>query len=244
MFATGADRPSEPASRGTGRPIPTIVRGVLARRKSLSAVLYTISTGLIAIWIIGVFFGLGFFLLIHQPRLSVSGSGATDQAAPSSQGDHSVENGTGRGTDLPMRLDQPVPRASVKAPQSSAKEVHSGVGGSDPSGKAQQNQNAIPVDRPGVMSAGRGTEQPGIERDNGVPSVDVGMTFGSLGEVAPGPLLGSQSSGAIEQQRAPAHPADSHKRHRRQPSVARTTQRHPPVRAIQDVLQKHSRLLK
>jgi hypothetical protein len=245
MFAIGTDHPSEPTSFGTGRRIPTIVRRVLARRKSISALLYMISAGLIATWIIGVFFGLGFFLLIHEPQRSASGPDLIDQPGSTSEDDHTVESATGRLTDLPMRLGQPVPDGSVKPPQSSGKEAHASIGNGDPSSPAPQNQNTIPIDRPGAMSAEPGKEQTGVERDSGVPSVDVGTTFGSLGEVvAPRPLPRGQPSGVIEQRRVPPHSAKAHKRHQRRPPVARTPQPHAPVQAIQDVLEKLSRLLR
>ncbi len=244
MFATGADRPSELASLHTGRRIPAIVRRVLARRKSISALLYLISMGVIATWIIGVFLGLGFFLLMDEPRRSVSGSGAVDQPKPTSQGDHPVEAAAGPNIDVPTSLDAPVPQVWVKPPRSSGKEAHSGVGNGDPAGAAPPNQNATAVDQPGVMSAGPGKEQTAVERDKGVPPVDIWPTFGSLGEVASAPVPPGMLSGVTEPQRAPSHATESHKRHRKRPPAARASQRHAPVQAIQDVLQKHSRLLK
>jgi hypothetical protein len=224
----------------TGRRIPTIVRRVLARRKSLSALLHMISTGLIAIWIIGVFFGLGFFFLVHEPQRSVSRSEVSDRPGPTLEGDHPVQNATGRLTDDPMRLNQTVPQASVTPPQSSAQAVQSDIGSGDLSGPTPQNQDAVAIDRPGLMAAEPGKEETVIDHDRGVPLVDVGTTFGSLGEVAAVPPSG-QPSGAIEQRR---RSAELHKRHQRRLPASRAHQSHPPVQAIQDVLHKHSRLLR
>jgi hypothetical protein len=238
MVATGADRSSEPASLHTGRRIPTIVRRVLARRKSLSAGLYLISAGLIATWVIGVFFGLGFFLLVDEPRRSVSVPAAIDQPVPSREGGHPVKDAIGRNPDLPEKSDQPVPQVRVKPPRSAGKEAPP-VG--DPAGMAPQNQNAIAVDRPEGVSTGPGREQTVVEPDKSAPPVDVGPTFGSLGKVASGPVPPGMLSGVTGGQ-GNAPTVHSHKRHR--PPAARARQRHAPVRAIQDVLQKHSRLLK
>jgi hypothetical protein len=240
MVATGAHHPSEPAGLVTGRRIPTIIRRVLARRKSLSALLYVISTGLIATWIIGVFLGLGFFLLVHEPQRSISGSEVGDRPRPALEGDHPVQDASGRLTDEPLRLNQPVPQAAVTPPPSSGQAVQSDIGSGDLSAPAPQNQNAGAIDRPGLMAAEPGKEQTIIDHDRGVPSADIGTTFGSLGEVAAGPPRG-QPSGAAEQRR---RAAKLHKRHQRPLPAARAHQTHPPVQAIHDVLHKHSRLLR
>jgi hypothetical protein len=242
MFATGADHPSEPATLGTGRPIPTIVRGVLARRKSMSALLYMISAGLIATWIIGVFFGLGFFLLTHETRRTVSDTNVIDQPVPSSETPRSVQNAARRPTDLPVRSDQPVPATSGKPPSSPGKEAGSSLGNSDRSGPGRQDQNAIANPPPQLTAPEPERVQTGIDRDKGPPAVDIGPTLGFLGDAATAPVPRSPSSGVIEQRRASPHATESHKR--RHQSPARRAPAHPPVQAIQDVLHKHARLLK
>jgi hypothetical protein len=73
MPTTGAESPSEPARLLRRWRTETGIRETLALRKSLSPLLYLISVGLVATWVIGVFFGGGIFLLMHRPERLVSG---------------------------------------------------------------------------------------------------------------------------------------------------------------------------
>src|SRR5260370_20026237 len=73
MPTTGAESPSEPARLLRRWRTKTGIRETLALRKSLSPLLYLISVGLVATWVIGVFFGGGIFLLTHRPERLVSG---------------------------------------------------------------------------------------------------------------------------------------------------------------------------
>jgi hypothetical protein len=66
MFVISPDRSSEPAGLRRDRIIQPIIRKALALGKSLGPILYLVSVGVIATWVIGVFFGAGFFLLMHH----------------------------------------------------------------------------------------------------------------------------------------------------------------------------------
>jgi hypothetical protein len=223
MFVSGADRPSEPASLRRDRPTPEIIRKTLALGKSLGAPLYLVPFGLIATWIIGVFFGAGFFLLRHELERPVSNSAVdlglslaedrslaqptVTQALHASEGDHPIENPRNR----PVRLDHPIPDPT---PQT-------GLGVRDQPAPAPGKESAVEADRQAASV---------------VPEIDQ-TTVG---------IEGGTPSGATGPRDAPEspHSASSRKRHQRRPDTARTAQHHPPVQAIQSVLQKHSRLLK
>jgi len=87
MFAFGTDRPLTLARlRGGHRPFAAL-RRALALRGSLGPLIYLISIGLIAIWIIGAFFGAGFFFLERRPVNPVSRSAvnSADQNVPTVQ---------------------------------------------------------------------------------------------------------------------------------------------------------------
>jgi hypothetical protein len=87
MFAFGTDRPLTLARLRDGHRAVTAIRKVLALRRSLGPLIYLISIGLIAIWIIGAFFGAGYLFLEHRPVDPVSSSAANsaDQNAPTAQ---------------------------------------------------------------------------------------------------------------------------------------------------------------
>src|SRR6202008_4359460 len=66
MLVIGPVRSSEPAGLSRDRIIPPIIRKTFALGKSLGPILYLVSVGVIATWVIGVFFGVGFFFLLHH----------------------------------------------------------------------------------------------------------------------------------------------------------------------------------
>jgi hypothetical protein len=66
MFVIARDCLSEPAELRKDRIIQPIVRKAVSLGKSLGPILYLVTVGVIATWVIGVFFGVGFFLLMHH----------------------------------------------------------------------------------------------------------------------------------------------------------------------------------
>src|ERR1700730_13135819 len=70
MSVAGPDRSSVFARLHKGRRTQTSTGKTLTLGKSLSPILYLISIGLIATWIIGVFFGTSFFFLTPPERPS------------------------------------------------------------------------------------------------------------------------------------------------------------------------------
>jgi hypothetical protein len=76
MSVNRADRPSELARFHRDLRSQAIARKALALGKSVGTPLYLISLGFIATWTIGVFFGVGFFFLVHHSQKLVSGLGA------------------------------------------------------------------------------------------------------------------------------------------------------------------------
>jgi hypothetical protein len=70
MSVVGFDRSSVFARLHKGRRTQTSTRKTLTRGNSL-ALSYPISIGLIATWIIGVFFGTGFFLTPRRDQVPI-----------------------------------------------------------------------------------------------------------------------------------------------------------------------------
>jgi hypothetical protein len=85
---------------------------------------------------------------------------------------------------------------------------------------------------------------PGLSRGQPL-TVELGAISAATGEVAPMPAPQSQLSAAPKPRGASqSSHAPSRKPLERRPSNTRPAQPHAPVSAIEDVLQKHSRLLK
>jgi hypothetical protein len=214
----------------------TVTQKTLAPGKSLDPLLYLMSAGLIATWTICVFFGVGFFFLMHQserptsglavdsPDVSVSFAESSSPEVMSSAPEHAsqrdpTENSETRAAErlLPALL----PVQSAKPPQQIGEEAQPDVG----------------------EAAESGMGETAIER--GAPPVNLETVPRADGELAPMPPPRnppSSATGAPRVAQSP-HSASSRERPQRPPKV-RATEPHAPVQAIQDVIQKHSRLFK
>jgi hypothetical protein len=218
MFVSGRVRPSKPSGLRRDRITNRIIRKTLPLSKSLGPIFYLVSVGAIAIWVIGVFFGVGFFFLMphHSEKVaSHLGIGSTHLGAFSVES-HRI---------LFPQLSEAAPDQIVAALD---KEI-AGYGDRRRIGRAEQIADpnaAAPEDHP--LSAD-------LRTDPRMP--------GELSLALPPP---SQPFDAIEPSNAAQLPqaVSSHKPHQDRPTNTRTSQPHAPVQAIQDLLQKQPQLLK
>lgn len=210
MLVIGRDRPSEPAALRRDRIAHPIIRKTLARAKSLGPILYLVSVGVIATWVIGIFFGVGFFFLVHhhsENDASRLGIGGVHLSASLAESPWVLQSMTG-----PDRLfPQPF-------------EVASG----------DWDLTVAAPDKKNIAMEGR----PLLADLETIPRV--------LGELSPFSRPPSQPSDAIGPSSAAQSPqsASPHKPSQARPTNTRTSQPHAPVQAIQELLQKHSQLLK
>lgn len=235
MSATGTDPQSESTRLRRESQTWGLIRRTLPLGRSIGSLFYLISIGLIAGWIIAVFFGVSFFLLMPrsaklEPGVSPS---STNLSAPSADAPSLME--------ATSRLDRPSTPPPPEPPQpmedtAADKEQPAVVAGSP---------NAVNVNPPPMPP--EATIAHVVEEPPGQAlTVEPGTAFRATGEAAP--MLGPQSQPpTLPEPRGASlssHSQSSHKRPDRRPSKTRTAQSHAPVSAIQDVLQKHSGLLK
>jgi hypothetical protein len=228
MSATGADPQAErPRLRGESRTWG-LIRRTLPLGKSIGSLAYLTSVGLIASWIIVVFFGVGLFSLM--PRSAKLESGL-------SPGGTSFDASLWltQSTSRLDRLSDPPPAAQ-------------------PMGDAAADKGR-PVVAPGSPITATVNPQPApakptiahtIDEPPGhALTVELGTISAASGEAGPMPAPQSQLSTAPEPPRGSqsSRSPSSRKPLERRPPTTRKA-RHAPVSAIEDVLQKHSRLLK
>src|SRR5947209_921086 len=73
MSSTGADHQSERASLRRESRIWGLIRRTLPLGRSIGSMFYLISVGVIAGWVVAVFFGIGLFFLMPRPAKLASG---------------------------------------------------------------------------------------------------------------------------------------------------------------------------
>jgi hypothetical protein len=217
MSATGADPQAEQTRlRGENRTWG-LIRRTLRLGRSIGSVFYLVSVGLIAGWIVAVFFGVGLFFLVPrsaklEPGLSPAGGGF----------------GTPWLTQSMSRLDR---LSSLPPPE-------------PPQPMGDDAGNANPHQGPAKATIAHTADEPPRE----ALSVEVSPISAATGEAAPTPAPQSQLSAAPKPRRGASQSFHSHSPSRkppeRRPSNTRRAQPHAAVSAIEDVLQKHSRLLK
>ena len=230
MSATGADPQGERTRlRGESRTWG-LIRRTLPLGKSIGSLAYLTSVGLIASWIIVVFFGVGLFSLM--PRSAKLASGLSPG---------------GTSFDASLWLTQSTSRLDRLSDPPPA-------GPAQPMGDAAADKGR-PVVAPGSPITATVNPQPApakatiahiIDESPGhALTVELGTISAAGGEAGPMPAPQSQLSIAPEPQRASqsSRSPSSRKPLERRPPTTRKTQ-HAPVSAIEDVLQKHSRLLK
>jgi hypothetical protein len=214
MSATGADPQSESTRLRRESRIWELIRRTLPLGRSIGSLLYLISIALIAGWIIAVFFGVSFFFLMPGPANLESGV---------SLGSTNLNASSGEAPSL-MEATSRLDRVSAEAAGS------------------QNAANVNPLPMPAEATVAHVVEEPAGQ----ALTVEPGTTSPAVGEAAP--MLAPQSQPSIAPEprgrslssRSPS----SRKPLERRASNARTAQPRPPVSAIQDVLHKHSRLLK
>ena len=230
MSATGADPQGERTRlRGESRTWG-LIRRTLPLGKSIGSLAYLTSVGLIASWIIVVFFGVGLFFLMPRSAKLTSGS---------SPGGTSFDASLWL-TQSTSRLD----RLSDPPP----------AGPAQPMGDAAADKGR-PVVAPGSPITATVNPQPApakatiahiIDEPPGhALTVELGTISAASGEAGPMPAPQSQLSTAPEPRRASQSsrsPSSRKPLERRTPTTRKA--QHAPVSAIEDVLQKHSRLLK
>jgi hypothetical protein len=230
MSATGADPQSERTPLRRESRTWGLIRRTLPLGRSMGSLFYLISVVLIASWIIAVFFGVGLFFLM--PRSAKLASGLSPG---------------GTSFDASLWLTQSTSRLDRLSDPPPA-------GPAQPMGDAAADKGR-PVVAPGSPITANVNPQPGpakatiahtIDEPPGhALTVELGTISAASGEAGPMPAPQSQLSTAPEPQRASqsSRSPSSRKPLERRPPTTRKAQ-HAPVSAIEDVLQKHSRLLK
>jgi hypothetical protein len=235
MSATGADPQSERTRFRAGSRIWGLVRRTLPLGRSIGSPFYLISIGLIASWIITVFFGVSFYFLMPGP--GKLGPGPIPDSTRFS--DSPAE--TPWLTQSTSRLD----RLSSPSPPEPPRPV--GDAAADKGRPILAPGSPITADvkpnpRPAEGTTAHTIDEPSAQ----TLSVELGTISAAVGEPAPAPSPQNQLSAAPEPRGAlpSPHSRSSRKPLARRPSNTRTAQPHAPVNAIEDVLQKHSRLLR
>jgi len=227
MSATGADpQPERTRFRRESRTW-RLIRRTRPLGRSIGSLFYLISVGLIATWIIGVFFGVGLFFLMPQSTKLAPGlsPGTTDFNASSAE------------TPWLMQSTSRLDRLSTLPPSEPAQ----------PMGNSAADKGR-PVAVPGGQNTAGVNPRPVPSEPTIAHTVDEpqGHALTAIGEAAPMLAPQSQLSTPPEPRgssRSP-HPASSRKPAERRTANTRTAQPRAPVNAIQDVLQKHSDVLR
>jgi hypothetical protein len=225
MSVTGADSASDSARLPIELRNEAVGRNAASPRKSLNSLPYLISVSLIATWVVGVFFGVGFLFLVSG--LGVGGPDLTVSLAESS----------GVLEEAPSLLEHEEPgnpledsaarMQSTRPNQLTDTGSQKGTGDRDQAFVTPSKQNAMEMGQQAASAA----------------FATAPLAEGELTAV---PLLRNPSSGATVPRGVaqPAHSTSTREQHHRRPANTRTTAPHPPVQAIQDVMQKHSKLFK
>ncbi len=235
MSATDADTQAERTRLRRESRTWGLIRRALPLRRSIGSLVYLISIGLIAGWIIAVFFGASFYLLMPRPAKlepsvtpSSTSVNASSAEAPSLVGATSMPDQL--STPPPPQLSQPMGDAAA------GKDRPAVVAGS------QNAANANPLPMPAEATITHLAEQPpgqALAVEPGTPSpaaVEAAPMLAPHRQLptAPEPRRRSLTSRSL----SPRKPLE------RRPSNTRPAQPHAPVSAIEDVLHKHSRVLK
>jgi hypothetical protein len=218
MSATGSDPQVEHTRlRGENRTWG-LIRRTLRLGRSMGSVFYLVSVGLIAGWIVAVFFGVGLFFLVPRSAKLVPGLG------PAGVGVDGLLAQTPWLTQSTSRLDR---LSSLPPP---------------PMGNDARNAN--PHQGPAEATIAHTADESPRE----AVSLEVSPISAATGEAAPTPAPQSQLSASPSPRRAASQSSHSHSPSRkpseRRPSNTRRAQPHAAVSAIEYVLQKHSGLLK
>src|SRR5438552_965817 len=232
MSPTGADPRSERTPLRRESRTWGLIRRTLPRGRSMGSLFYLISVGLIASWIIAVFFGFGLFFLM--PRSAKLAFGL-------------IPGGTSFDARLPL-TQQPTSRLDPLSDLPPPAPAH-------PMGDAATDKGRPAVAPPSPITAKLNPLPASAEKTiahiideppGQALTVELGTISAATGEAAPPSTPPSRLSSAPEPRGAlqSSHSPSSRKPLERRPSNARPEQPHAAVSAIQEVIQKHSRLLK
>ena len=235
MSATGADPQSERTRFRAGSRIWGLVRRTLPLGRSIGSLFYLISVGLIAGWTIVVFFGVSFYFLMPGSGKLRPGS------SPDSTRFNDSPAETPWLTQSTSRLDR-VSSPSPPEPPRPLGDAAADMGRPIVAPGSPITADVKPNPRPAEATTAHTIDEPPAQ----ALSVELGTISAAVGEPAPVPSPQNQLSTAPEPRGAspPSHSRSSRKPLARRPSNTRTAQPHAPVNAIEDVLQKHSRLLR
>jgi hypothetical protein len=248
MSATGADPRSEDTRLRAGSRTWGLIRRTLPLGRSIGSLSFLISVGLIASWIIAVFFGSSLFFLMPRSAKLASGlsPGGTRFDGSSAETPRLMQS-TSR-LDLlssPSTPDPAQPASNAAADKGRPVVVPRSLITASPI-TATMNPYRVPAEATIAHAADEPPEPaPGLNRGQAL-TVELGTISAASVETAPMPAAQSQPSTPPEPRGAsqPSHSRSSRKQLERRPSDVRTAQPHAPMSAIQDVMQKHSKLLK
>jgi len=240
MSATGADPQSEGTRLRGGSRTWGLIRRTLPLGRSIGSLSYLISVGLIASWIIAVFFGVSLFFLM--PRSAKLASGM-------SSGDTRFDDSSAKAPWLMQstsrldRLSSPsTPEPAQPTSNAAADKGRPVVVPSSPTTASPTTASINPYRVPAEATIAHAADEPPGQ----ALSVELGTISAATAETAPMPAPQGQLSTPPEPRGGSqsSHSRSSRKPLERRPSNVRTAQPHAPVSAIQDVMQKHSKLLK
>jgi hypothetical protein len=212
-----------------------LIRRTLPLGRSIGSLSFLISVGLIASWIIAVFFGASLFFLM--PRSAKLASGLSPGGTRF--------DGSSAETPWLMQSTSSLDRLSSPSTPDPAQRTSNAAGDKGrpvvvPRSPitASMNPYRVPAE-PTIAHAA--DEPPGQAL-----TVELGTISAATAETAPMPAPQGQPSTPPEPRAASqsSHSRSSRKSLERRPSDVRTGQPHAPTSAIQDVMQKHSKLLK
>lgn len=235
MSATGADSQSESTRLRRENRTWGLIRRTLPLGRSIGSLFYLISVGLIASWIIVIFFGVSLYLLLPRSaklEFGVNPGGARFDDSPAETSSPMESN---------SRLDRlsslPPPEAPHPVGNATADEGRPVLAPGSP-----MSANVNPHPMPAEATTAHIIDEPPAQ----ALTAELGSISAAASEAAPIPAPQSLLSLAPEPRGASpsAHSRSSRKPLARRPSNTRTAQRHAPVNAIEDVLQKHSHVLK
>jgi hypothetical protein len=232
MSATGAEPRSERTPLRRESRTWGLIRRTLPRGRSIGSLFYLISIGLIASWIIAVFFGFGlFFLMPGSAKLAFGLSPAGTSLEASLPLTQQPTSRLDRVSDLPL------PAPAHPMGDAAADKGRPAVG---PASPITAKVNPLPA--PAEKTIAHIIDEPPGE----ALTVGLGTISAATGEAAPPSAPPTRLSPAPEPRGAlqSSHSPSSHKPFERRPSNARPAKPHAAVSAIHDVLHKHSRLLK
>jgi hypothetical protein len=227
MSATEADPPAESTRFGGQSHAWELTRTAFRAGRKAGSSLYLISVGLTASWVIAVFFGIGLFFLVPRPVKLASGSagGSSSVTTPAAESSWLLQS-TNKLDRLSMapaaRSSQPKDAAALE----NARAIR------EPAG-----QDTIELNRRSALPDPESANTVEAPPDQVLrPARVTGATMNvatpeSSAEETPGPGLSP-------------HTLSSRKKQSQKPASGRGPMPRPPTQAIQDVLQRHSQLLK